>query len=242
MTSLAVDRRATLASRALAVTRLQLSINLLPLAIPLVVLAGSFAVNVMVFAASDQAQAEGRTGGVASIYFAQLVIAWVSVHQNFSFTVGLNATRRAFYLASVAAAVVQSLVYGLVVHVCNILERATGDWGIGLAFFDPAGLTPDASPLTYLVYTVPLAFVTMLGLLLGSVSKRFGTRGFFLVSIAAFLVIGLIATVITYLDGWAPIVDWLARQSPRGVLTGWLLVPTVLAGLGGWFVLRRAVP
>ncbi|MBX6749724.1 MAG: hypothetical protein IRY85_08625 [Micromonosporaceae bacterium] len=242
MTSLAVDRRAILASRALAVTRLQLTTNLLPLAIPLVVLAGSFVVNVMVFSASDRAQAEGTTGGVASIYFAQLVVAWASVHQNFSFTVGLNATRGAYYLGSLAVAVLQSLVYGLVLFVLNILELATGDWGIGLAFFDPAGLTPDASPATYLVYTVPLAFVTMLGLFLGSVSKRFGTRGFFLLSIAAFLVGGLVATLITHLNGWEPIVEWLARQSLRAVLTGWLLVPTVLASVGGWFVLRRAVP
>jgi hypothetical protein len=242
MTSLVVDRRATLAGRALTVARLQLVTSPLLLVTPLVVLLGAFAVNLMIFSASDLAQEEGMTGAVASIYFAQLVIAWVSVHQNFSFTVGLNATRRAFYLASIAVAVLQSLVYGLVLYVFNVLERVTGEWGIGLEFFDPDGLTPDASLATFLVYTVPLVFVTILGVFLGAASKRYGTRGFLLLSVAVFLVLGLVTTVITYRDGWEPIVNWLTRQSPLVVLTGWLLIPTVLAAGGGWLVLRRAVP
>lgn len=242
MTSLTVDRRVTFARRALAVTRLQITTNPIPLAIPLIVLTGAFVINLMIFSVSDRVQGEGNTGGVASIYFAQLVIAWVSVHQHFSFAVGLNATRRAFYLASLGTGVLQSLLYGIVLLLASILERATGGWGINLAFFNPTSLTANASLATFLVFAVPVAFMTALGLCLGAVSKRFGPTNFFLVSLAALVAFGIVAAVMTYADGWTAILGWLARQSPMSVLTGWLLVPTVLSAVVGWLVLRRTVP
>jgi hypothetical protein len=242
MTSLAIDRRASLAGRALTVARLQLVTSPLLLVTPLVVLLGAFAVNLMVFSANDLASADGWSGGVASIYLAQLVTTWVSVNQNFSFTVGLNATRRAFYLGSTAVAVLQSLLYGLVLFVFNTLEQATGEWGLDLAFFNPIGMAPDALPRTFLVFTVPLVFVTVLGVFLGAASKRYGTRGFLLLSVALFLLLGLVVALISYVDAWEAIAGWLSRQSPSAVLTGWVLVPTVLAAGGGWLVLRRAVP
>lgn len=242
MTSLAVDRRVTLASRTLAVTRLQLTTNPILLVLPVLVLVAAFVVNLMIFSSVDRAAEGGATGGVASIYFTQMVIAWASVHQQFNLAVGLNVTRRAFYLGSVAVVVIESVLYGLVLVLGSVLERATDKWGVNLAFFNTTSLTDDASPTTFLVYAVPLTFVTMLGLFFGAVNKRFGTRNFFLLSVAAILVLGLIATLITYLNGWEPIVGWLARQSPLAIIAGWTLIPTVLVAVGGWFVLRRAVP
>lgn len=240
MTTLAVDRRVTLASRALAVTRLQLTTNPVLVGLPVLVLAAAFAVNLLVFTAMGDADA--RTGGLASIYFTQLAMAWVGVYQNFSFTVGLNVTRRAFYLASLLAAALQSVAYGLVLYLASILERASGGWGSNMLFFSPTALTASNSPMTFLVYAVPMLLLTLVGLFLGAVAKRFGTRGFFLLAVVAVVVVGSAAALITYLDGWGPIVAWLSSQSQLSLVIGWTLVPTVLAAVGGWFVLRRAVP
>lgn len=242
MTTLAVDRSVTAASRVLAVTRLQLTTNPILVGMPLVVLAAAFVVNLMVFSVVDAAAEQGASGGLASIYFTQLVLAWVTLHQGFSFTVGLNVTRRAFYLASVLIAVLQSLGYGLVIYLGGVLERATGDWGVNLAFFNPRGLPDDASPAVYLAHVVPMAFATVVGLFLGAVSKRFGTRGFFLLSVAAILVLGLAVTLITYFGGWGAIWGWLGNQSLLSILIGWTLIPTALFAIGSWLALRRAVP
>jgi hypothetical protein len=240
MTTLAVDHRATLASRVIAMTRLQLTVNPLLVVLPIIVVWASFAVTRLSVIGVQEPNV--RLGGLMSIYFVQLGLAAVGGYQSFGHAVGLNVTRRAFYLASVLTGVLQSVLYGLMLYLAGILERATDGWGARLRFFDPTPLTSSNSPVTVLVYAVPLLFTTLVGLFLGALVKRFGPRNVILLSVAAALVLGLVAALITYLDGWAPIVGWLARQSPRAILTGWLLVPTALAGAGGWLVLRRAVP
>lgn len=239
MTSLAVDHRTTLARRALAVTRIQLTVYPLLVVLPILVLTAAFGVTVL--AVSAMGDADVQVGGLMSIYFTQLALAWVGVYQGFSFTVGLNVTRRAFYLASLLTGALQSVAYGLVLYLASILERASDGWGIALRFFDPTSLASN-SPVTFVSYTMPMLFLTAVGLFLGAAAKRFGTMGFFLRSVAAVLVIALVATFITYVDGWGPIVGWFAQQSSLALLTGWLLVPTALAAVGGWFVLRRAAP
>lgn len=177
-----------------------------------------------------------------SIYITQFTLAWVGVYQGFGFAVGLNVTRRAFYLGTLLAGSVQSLAYGLVLYLAGIVERATGGWGLNMMFFDPAPLPGGSSPTAVLVYTVPMLFVTLVGLFLGATAKRFGTTGFVLWAVAAVAVIGSVIALITYLDAWGPVVEWLTNQSPLSFVIGWLLVPTALAAVGGWLVLRRAVP
>jgi hypothetical protein len=209
----------------------------------LIILAAAFVVNVMVYATVDQAR-DATTGGVLSIYISNFVMAWVSVHQGFSFLVGLNISRRAYWAASVLVVVLESLLYGLVLLLGAIVERATNGWGIGLRFFDPTELA-SFSLLTYLVYTVPLLSLSIFGLFLGTITKRFGARGTLLLSTAVILVIGGAVALISYLDAWSAVDSWLAwlsSQSLLSIVTGWVLIPAALAAVLGWLVLRRAVP
>jgi hypothetical protein len=240
MTTLAVKHRVTLASRVIAVMRLQLTVYpLLPL-LPILVVWTTFVITRL--SVINVSEPNVRVSSLMGMYLMQLGLAAVGGYQSFSCAVGLNVTRRAFYLASLLTGVVESVAYGLMLYLAGIVERMTDGWGTRLRFFDPTSLTHSASPVTILVYTVPFLFMTAVGLLLGATVKRLGAKNFILFGVAVALVAGVVGTLITYLDGWGPIIGWLARQSPLSVVIGWLLIPTGLAAVGGWLALRRAVP
>ncbi len=229
--------------RVLAVARVLLTNAPVAIGFPLAIMGSSFVINWMIFAGGvGEAVENPTTGGLASLYIVQLAVCAQGLHQTFSFAVGLGATRRTFYAAAVLVASGQSLLFGLFLYGCGAVERATDGWGVNLRFFDPLPLTHSGSPLTILVYTVPLLLMSAVGLFMGTVSKRWGANGIFFLSILVILVAGGVAALIGYLDGWRAVFTWLADQSWLSVTIGWSLVPMVLAGAAGWLVLRRAVP
>ena len=242
MTSLAMERRLSPTYRILTTARVLMANPAMALLLPLGILASSFVVNLMVFSSIDEVQEGGVTGGLLSIYFTQFIICWISVHQFFSFSVGLNSTRRAYYAAAVLVSVGQALLFSVILYLGGIVERATDGWGTNLRFFDPTPVTSSNSPVTILVYAVPLILFSCLGLLQGALSKRFGTRGFFLILIVGFVVAGGLVVLVSQLDGWSAIGSWLADLSGLSVAIGWALIPTALAGAVGWWALRRATP
>jgi hypothetical protein len=58
--------------------------------------------------------------------------------------------------------------------------------------------------------------------------------GVSILGVAAFAIISLS-------QSWAAVGSWLGGLGVVGIMA-WSLVPTALAGIGGWFVLRRATP
>jgi hypothetical protein len=224
------------------VTRVQLTAWPLAFGWPVGILATSFVINVAIFAALGDRIEAPVTGGVVSIYVVQFIVCWQSMHQLFSFTVGLNATRRTFYAATSLVALGQSIAFGLLLYVFAQVEHATGGWGIDMHFFDPLPVTHSASPLTILVYAVPMALISFCGLFLGTVTKRWGGNGFFVLSVLSIIAIGGLIVLITLLDGWPAVETWLADQSGLALTLGWTLLPTVAFGAGGYAVLRRTVP
>ena len=228
-------------NRVLRVARVELTGWPMSLGWPVIILASAFVVNVLIFAAIGDAVTP-VTGGLISIYCVQFIVCWQAMHQFFSFTVGLNATRRSFYLATTLVAIGQSVAFGVLLYVMAQIERASGAWGINLNFFDPLPVTHSASPLTILVYAVPMALVSCWGLFLGSITKRWGGNGFFTLTLLSIVVVGLLVLLINGMDGWPAIGSWLTDQSGLALTIGWALVPTVALAVGGYLPLRRAVP
>jgi hypothetical protein len=54
------------------------------------------------------------------------------------------------------------------------------------------------------------------------------------------VVVGTVA-LITYTQGWGAVGEFFVNTKALGV-SAWLLVPTALAGIAGFFILRRATP
>ena len=127
-------------------------------------------------------------------------------------------------------------------YLLELLEHATGGWGIALPFFDLLPATHGNNPVNVLTYGVPMFVFSCLGVFLGTVTKRWGVNGFFALTALSVVGFGLVIVLITWLQRWSTIGHWLAGQSELALLVGWILVPAVLLAGGGYGVLRRAVP
>jgi hypothetical protein len=209
---------------------------------PLIIMGAAFVINVLVFAAIGDDLDEPTTGALVSIYVVQFVVCWQGLYQFFSFAVGLNASRRSVYAATVLVTVGQSVFFGLLLYGFAIIERATGGWGINLSFFDPLPITSSASPVTVLVYAVPMVAASCLGLFCGAVSRRWGGTGVFVFVVIEVLLVGGAIALITLLEWWPAIFAWYADQSGLSLTIGWPLILVAGAAVGGYAVLRRATP
>jgi hypothetical protein len=213
------------------------------LAWPLGIMLTSFVINLALFAViGDQIPGVHITYGVSSIYVVQLVVCAQAMTQMFSFAVGLNASRRAFYLGTALIIVAQSFAYGVLLYLAKLVEHATHGWGESLAFFDPAGISHSNNPVQILVYTVPMLLFSYIGVGLGIVTKRWGSNGIFVLSVLTIAITGGVSTLLTWSHHWSTIGNWFVAQSTLGIAVGWALVPLVLLAAGGYGLLRRATP
>ena len=229
-------------NRVLSIARIQ-SIAWVAFVWPPAIMVTSLLINIALFAAiGDKISGTHDTGGVSSIYIVELIVASQMVTQFFSFTAGLGATRRAFYLGTGAVVLAQSLVYGLGLYVLKLIELATDGWGVQLGFFDPIPLTHSESPVQILVYVVPMLLLGVLGLFLGVVAKRWGSNGIFTTSLGALVLLGAAAVLITWTGSWAAVGHWFATQPGLALAAGWTLIPLVALGYGAYGLLRRATP
>jgi len=210
---------------------------------PLGIMLTSFLINLAVFAViGDQIPGLHITYGVASIYVVQLVVCGQLMTQLFSFAVGLNASRRAFYLGTALIILAQSVAFGVLLYLAKLVEHATHGWGESLAFFDPVGISHSNNPVQILVYTVPMLLFSYLGVGLGIVTKRWGSNGIFVLSVLTIATTGGASILLTWSHRWSAVGHWFVTQSTVGIAVGWALVPLVLLAVGGYGLLRRATP
>ena len=129
-------------SRVLSAARLQLAHPLVVLGVPWMVVATSFAINVAIWGLADVAQQPDTayTGGLASLYITVVVVFSQAMTQMFPFAMGLSLSRRTYYLGTAAAALVQSLSFGLALTALDAIEDLTNGWGVGLQFWAAGGL------------------------------------------------------------------------------------------------------
>jgi hypothetical protein len=204
-------------------------------------MAVTFGINLLSFMANyDPTDDVTTTGGLASLYGIATAMATVSVTQIFPYALGMSVTRREFYLAWSLLAVVQSVVYALVLCLLRAVEQATGYWGMGMRYFG-LPFMDDANPVLLLLgYAVPMLVVTHLGILLGTLYLRWGTTGVLASLTLAFTALGLAAALITWTRQWHAIGRWLLDQSPTALLAGWPVLVAAAFAVGGYRLIRRA--
>ena len=59
----------------------------------------------------------------------------LSIGRSLPFALALGVSRRSYYIGTALLAVALAAVYGLALTVLQVIERATGGWGVGLHFF-----------------------------------------------------------------------------------------------------------
>jgi hypothetical protein len=232
-------------NRVLSVARVLVMSWLNTLGWPVIILASSFAVNLVIFAAIGTIIPKDGfivTGGILSIYIVQAIASGQAITQFFSFAVGLNVTRRTFYLATCLVVLAQSVVFAMLLYVCALIEHATNGWGIGLPFFDPLPMTSGNSPVNIVLYALPMALLSFVGVTVGVVTKRWGGSGFLVLSLLTVVGSGLLSALINWLGAWPAIGIWLVDQPILLLVAGGTLIPAAALAGGSYAVLRRASP
>jgi hypothetical protein len=213
------------------------------LLIPWMVVLSAFAVNVAIWGFGDLAdEPEASTGGLSALYIAMTIFFVQAVVQLFPFGMSLGLSRRTFIAGTALVALVQAVGYGVALTGLTAVEDATGGWGVGLNFFGPYGLNGLNVVQQFVVYGSLMLACQFLGMTIGAVAKRWGATGLWILGIAALLVFGGAAVLITGMHSWTDLGHWLAARS---ALTLTLVLAGAVAVLSGglsYAGLRRAVP
>nr|WP_258544882.1 hypothetical protein [Micromonospora provocatoris] len=158
----------------------------------------------------------------------------------FPFALGMGVTRRTFYLATVLVNVVQAVVYGILLYLLNLIEGATGGFGIQLRFFRIPYIDVDNGLLQIAVYAVPFLFLNFLAVFAAVWYVRFGMNGLLGAGAALILVTGLLVALITWQGWFGDIWQWLSSQHQVSLLVGWPALIAAVAALAGMAAIRRA--
>ena len=211
------------------------------LAWPWGIMAISLGVNLLIFASIDEAApGKNTTGGLASIYIVCSIVAATSISQVFPFALGMGVTRRTFYLATVLVNVVQAVAYGVLLYLLNLIEGATGGFGIQLRFFRIPYVDVDNGLLQIAVYAVPFLFLNFVSIFVAVWYVRFGMNRLLGAGAALILVAGLLTALVIWQDWFGDIWQWLSSQHQVSLLVGWPALVAVVAAIGGMAAIRRA--
>jgi len=180
-------------------------------------------------------------GGISWILFFMTVIAVQAMNLTFRFALGFSVTRRDFYLGSSLYFVMLSLLYGTGITVLAGVERAVDGWGLGAAFFAPAGLQNQPLVVVWAVYVMALLMFFFLGTMAATVWVRWKAYGMYTLFLGLAVAIVGLGWLITSNNGWGNIASYLSDHSLIEV-AAWSLPVTFMCATLGYVFLRRATP
>lgn len=221
------------------VARYHLVDRLTYIVLPWVLLAFVFAVNLIIVAMITTGPNQSvPVGGLSSFYVMILVAGLLSTTRSFPFALTLGVSRRSYFLGTAGLAVAMAAVYGLLLTVLQVIERATGGWGIRLRFFRVGYLLPGPWYLTWLTSFVALVLVFGYGMWFGLAWRRWKLLGTVTFLAAQVTVLLAVALVIRWANAGASIGHFFTTQSAAGV-TGLLAALAALLFAGGYATIRR---
>jgi hypothetical protein len=254
MSTATIPRQAaTPVARITRVVKLNLANPMTTIGLPWLILGSIFVLTLAIWVlvrantpAADQADvSEGFQYSGASfwIFVYMMVVAVQAMNLTFPLALGYGSTRRDFYLGSALTFVLLSVMWAVGLTLLAVIEKATGGWGLGGQMFTALYFGGVEVPVweRFVIFLCGMLFFFFVGAAVAAIYvrwKAFGLTLFFIGLGAA-----LVATValITWAGIWQAVGQFLAGAQALGVSL-WLLVPTAIAGLAGYLVLRRATP
>ncbi|CAN5514496.1 hypothetical protein BH09ACT4_BH09ACT4_22000 [soil metagenome] len=183
------------------------------------------------------------SGASSWIFVYMLVVAVQAMNLTFPLALGYGSTRRDFYLGSALTFVLMSAMWAVGLTILAVIETATHGWGVGgrmftALYFGSGALTVWQQLIVFFCISL---FFYFLGAAIASGYVRWKQLGLLLFfGITGLVGIGAVA-LLTYNDNWPAVGQFFVTYQAVGVSL-WLLVPTAIAGIVGFFVLRRATP
>ena len=220
------------------VARYHLADRVTYLALPWGVMVFSFLVNVVIAALVPPGPHGNYTGGLITIYVFLFAGGALSMTRSLPFGLMLGASRRGYYLGTFLLVVVLGVVYGLGLTVLQIVERATGGWGLAVHFFRVPWILDGPWYLTWLTSFVLLVLFFLYGMWYGLVYRRWSLPGLTAFIAAQVLVALVIVVAVSMTHNW-PAVGQVFATMTAPALTGVLAAIAITLGLGGFTTLRR---
>lgn len=229
-------------SRTLNVVRMQFINKETFVWVPLIVLAGSFAVSLAIYGIIRGAT--GTTdpmfgGGSQAPLWSFLVVGVQAMTLTFPFSQAMSLTRREFYTGTLVAATICSAMLALVFVGGGLLEQATDGWGFNAHFFWLPWIWESGALGAGFFFFSMAMFFFVIGFWSATVFKRFGAAWLTvcLVVVALLAVAG--AFVVTRMRAWTQVFRWLGDQGVV-TLTAWGLGLTAVLAVASFLTLRRA--
>jgi hypothetical protein len=223
----------------LNVARYHLVQRLNYLVLPWAILAFVFFIDVMILAVTPAGDGSHHyVGGLASIFVLVFVLGVQSVARSLPFGLALGLSRRSYYLGTTLLAVALAAVVATITTVGQVVERATGGWGLAMGFFRVPYILDGSWYLTWITSFVALTLLFVYGMWFGLVYRRWslvGLVGFVAGQIAVLTIAGL---AVTSAHGWHDVGHFFTALSAAG-LTGLLAALTVVLFAGGFTTMRR---
>jgi hypothetical protein len=235
--------------RVLAVTRLHLTNTVPLLALPWMILGFIFLVNlaiwwIIVRATDGEAQSgmsEGTqfSGATMFIFIYMMVVAVQAVNVSFQFALGYSVTRRDYYLGTSVVFVLLSAYYAVGMAILAEIERASNGWGVGGGMFDVVYFGADNLVQRFALFFLVFLFFFFIGAASSAVYVRWRSNGMIVFFAALTLVIVGLVALATLTDSWPAVGEWFVSNGALGV-AAWSLLPTAVAAVTGFLLLRRA--
>jgi hypothetical protein len=207
--------------------------------LPWVVLGFVFAVwRLLADSAGGGGSGQVQTVGVVAIYLFFFIVGLQAIGRSLPFALALGVGRRPYYAGTALLATSLAAINGLALAVLQIIEQATGGWGVGLHFFRVAYILPGPWYLTWFTSFVVLALTFIYGMWFGLIYRRWNLLGL-LTFIAAQVIVLVAGVVITsHAHAWPAIGRFFTTLSAAG-LTGLLAALAVMLLAGGYATMRH---
>ncbi|MDQ4119255.1 MAG: hypothetical protein M3235_20190 [Actinomycetota bacterium] len=217
----------------------------LRVSIPWLVAGAAFLINLLIFGlvrANTDDGDPGVTGALAALYFTAAAAHLQTMTQTFPFALSLGITRRSFYLGAGLVLLAETLLHSVLLTVLLAVEQATGGWGLDLRFFGVGFLVQSGPVAQVAAYGAPLLALGLLGMMIGTLFKRWGQIGLYAAGIGTTLVLGGLVALVTWQQWWGPVGTFFTTTPTLQLTALYPLVIAVLAGFGGYLLVRRATP
>jgi hypothetical protein len=178
------------------------------------------------------------SGALAGIYVALIAVGALSIARQLPFALALGLSRRSFYVGTALLAVAMAAGYGLALAVLQLIEGATGGWGLNVHFFRVPYLLSGPWYLGWLTSFVGLALMLAWGMWFGIVYRRWNLAGLLSFIAAQAVAVTVVLLIIGEAHAWTGVARFFTTLTIEG-LTGLLAVLTVALLGGGYATVRR---
>ncbi|MFT3715960.1 MAG: hypothetical protein QM774_08440 [Gordonia sp. (in: high G+C Gram-positive bacteria)] len=214
--------------------------------VPLLILAGSFALTLAIngvidSSVTDAAHQPKYSGGAQAPLYYLAVVGVQAMTLTFPFSQALSVTRREFYSGTLLTAAAASAVLTLIYLIGGAIEDATHGWGFDSYFFHLPWIWSQGPVVAALLYFTAPFFFFVVGFLAANIFKRFGLLWLVVVGLTILAAIVLAAFFIGRADAWASVGHWFATLKPLTVAAIGLGASAVFAGIS-YGILRRTIP